>query len=65
MENHKKRQVITIFLSWDIGIKGEVSDEQCILLVAFKERRRKQWAKIGIDWMDGMTLTLRTNKYFF
>ena len=25
----------------------------------FKERRKKQWAKeIGIDWMDGMTLTL-------
>jgi DNA (cytosine-5)-methyltransferase 1 len=46
--------------SWDIGIKGEVSDEQCILLnKLFKERRRKQWAKeIGIDWMDGMTLTL-------
>ena len=46
--------------SWDIGIKGEVSDDQCILLnKLFKERRRKHWAaKIGIDWMDGMTLTL-------
>lgn len=46
--------------SWDIGIKGEVSDEQCILLnKLFKERRKKHWAaKIGIDWMDGMPLTL-------
>ena len=46
--------------SWDIGIKGEVSVEQCRLLnKLFKERRRKQWAEeIGIEWMDGMTLTL-------
>lgn len=46
--------------SWDIGIKGEVSDEQIILLnKLFKERRKKHWAaEIGIDWMDGMTLTL-------
>ncbi len=47
--------------SWDIGIKGEVSDEQIILLnKLFKERRKKHWAeKIGIDWMDGMALTLK------
>lgn len=46
--------------SWDIGLKGEVTDEQCVLLnKLFKERRKKQWAiEIGIDWMDGMTLTL-------
>ncbi|HMQ47118.1 MAG TPA: DNA (cytosine-5-)-methyltransferase [Saprospiraceae bacterium] len=46
--------------SWDIGLKGEVSDEQCKLLNRlFKERRKKQWAAaIGIDWMDGMPLTL-------
>lgn len=46
--------------SWDIGIKGEVSKDQCALLnKLFKERRKKQWAQeIGIDWMDGMTLTL-------
>jgi DNA (cytosine-5)-methyltransferase 1 len=45
--------------SWDIGLKGAVSDEQCILLnKIFKERRKKQWAsEIGIDWMDGMPLT--------
>lgn len=47
--------------SWDIGIKGQVSDEQIILLnKLFKERRKKHWAeKIGIDWMDGMSLTLK------
>jgi DNA (cytosine-5)-methyltransferase 1 len=46
--------------SWDIGIKGEVSDEQIMLLnKLFKERRKKHWAeRIGIDWMDGMALTL-------
>jgi len=47
--------------SWDIGIKGEVSDEQIIILnKLFKERRKKHWAeKIGIEWMDGMSLTLK------
>ena len=46
--------------SWDIGLKGEVTKEQILLLnKLFKERRKKQWAlEIGIDWMDGMTLTL-------
>lgn len=45
--------------SWDIGLRGEVSDEQIILLnQLFKERRKKHWAEeIGIDWMDGMALT--------
>lgn len=53
--------------SWDIGIKGEVSDEQIILLnKLFKERRKKHWAKkIGIDWMDGMPLTLEQISTFF
>jgi len=47
--------------SWDIAIKGEVSDEQIILLNnLFKQRRKKHWAEeIGIDWMDGMALTLK------
>ena len=46
--------------SWDIGLKGDVSKEQIKLLnKLFKERRKKQWAlEIGIDWMDGMALTL-------
>ena len=47
--------------SWEIGIKGEVSKEQTLLLnELFKQRRKKQWAEeIGIDWMDGMPLTLK------
>lgn len=46
--------------SWDIELKGSVSKKQAeILNKLFKERRRKQWAEeIGIDWMDGMPLTL-------
>ncbi|MEO6834250.1 MAG: DNA (cytosine-5-)-methyltransferase [Chitinophagaceae bacterium] len=46
--------------SWDIEIKGSVSKQQSeILNKLFKQRRKKQWAEeIGIDWMDGMTLTL-------
>ncbi len=52
--------------SWDIGIKGECSKEQVILLnKLFKERRKKHWAgEIGIDWMDGMPLTLKQIKTF-
>lgn len=46
--------------SWDIEIKGIVSKQQAdILNKLFKQRRKKQWAEeIGIDWMDGMALTL-------
>ena len=46
--------------SWDIGLKGEVTMSQKILLEQlFKERRKKKWAfEIGIKWMDGMPLTL-------
>lgn len=46
--------------SWDIEIKGSVSKQQAeILNQIFKQRRKKQWAEeIGIDWMDGMALTL-------
>jgi len=46
--------------SWDIELKGSVSIKQShILNQLFKQRRKKQWAEqIGIDWMDGMTLTL-------
>jgi DNA (cytosine-5)-methyltransferase 1 len=53
--------------SWDIGIKGECSKVQIELLNRlFKERRKKQWAsEIGIDWMDGMPLTLKQIASFF
>src|SRR5690606_29868571 len=46
--------------SWDIEIKGSVSEQQALILnQLFKQRRKKQWAEeIGIDWMDGMALTL-------
>ena len=46
--------------SWDIELKGSVSKQQAeILNQLFKQRRKKQWAEeIGIDWMDGMSLTL-------
>ncbi len=47
--------------SWDIGLKGAISNEQSILLSnLFKQRRKKNWASlIGIKWMDGMALTLK------
>lgn len=46
--------------SWDIEIKGSVSKQQAeILNELFKQRRKRQWAEeIGIDWMDGMPLTI-------
>ncbi len=53
--------------SWDIGIKGTCTKDQINLLnKLFKERRKKQWAsEIGIDWMDGMPLTLEQIASFF
>jgi DNA (cytosine-5)-methyltransferase 1 len=53
--------------SWDIGVKGECTEDQINLLnKLFKERRKKQWAiQIGIDWMDGMPLTLSQIESFF
>jgi DNA (cytosine-5)-methyltransferase 1 len=52
--------------SWDIGLKGHVTKEQAVLLnKLFKERRKKQWCiEIGIDWMDGIPLTLEQIKTF-
>ncbi len=52
--------------SWEIGLKGEVSRDQSLLLnKLFKERRKKHWAvEIGIKWMDGMPLTLGQIKTF-
>ncbi len=53
--------------SWDIGLKGEITKEQKILLnKLFKARRQKKWAEeIGIEWMDGMPLTLDQIKTFY
>jgi DNA (cytosine-5)-methyltransferase 1 len=53
--------------SWDIGVKGEVSEEEKELLnLLLKERRKKHWAsEIGIDWMDGMPLTKQQISTFY
>jgi DNA (cytosine-5)-methyltransferase 1 len=53
--------------SWDIELKGTVSVEQKKLLnQLFKERRKKRWAEeFGIDWMDGMPLTLKQISTFY
>ncbi len=53
--------------SWDFELKGEVSNKQKELLrLLFKKRRLKKWAKeIGIDWMDGMPLTIDQIRTFF
>lgn len=47
--------------SWDIGMKGQITEMQKMLLnQLFKERRKKKWAaEFKIDWMDGMPLTLK------
>jgi len=53
--------------SWDIGLKGEVTNEQKELLsLLLKARRYKKWAEIkGIKWMDGMPLTLDEISTFY
>ena len=53
--------------SWDIEMKGPVSDKQKRLLnMMLTERRKKKWAEMyGIDWMDGMPLTLDMIRTFF
>lgn len=52
--------------SWDIGLKGEVTESQSTLLnQLLKERRKKKWAlDYGIDWMDGMPLSLEQIRSF-
>ncbi len=46
--------------SWDIAYKGEISlNEKALLNEMLKQRRKKKWAvEYGIDWMDGMPLTI-------
>ena len=52
--------------SWDIELKGSVSKEQKMLLNAMMtERRKKKRAEeYGIDWMDGMPLTIEMIRSF-
>lgn len=53
--------------SWDIEYKGFISPQQKKLLnTMLKERRKKKWAEeYGIDWMDGMPLTIAQIRTFF
>jgi DNA (cytosine-5)-methyltransferase 1 len=53
--------------SWDLELKGTVNDAQKELLnLLLKERRKKEWAKRkGIEWMDGMPLTLAEISSFY
>lgn len=53
--------------SWDIEMKGAVSDEQKKLLnMMLRERRKKKWALMhGIEWMDGMPLTIKMIGEFY
>ena len=53
--------------SWDLELKGPVSNEQKKLLnKMMTERRKKKWAKeYDIDWMDGMPLTVEMIRTFF
>ena len=62
-----KRGGETNIHSWDLEIKGPVSAEQRKLLdTILTERRKKKWAEIiGIDWMDGMPLTINQIRSFY
>lgn len=53
--------------SWDIEIKGKITKKEKELIERIlTERRKKQWAEqYGIDWMDGMPLTLQMISTFF
>lgn len=53
--------------SWDLELKGKVSKKQKVLLdLILRKRRNKKWAeKKGIEWMDGMPLTLSEIKTFY
>lgn len=53
--------------SWDLELKGPVSDEEKRFLnLLLTERRKKKWATIiGIKWMDGMPLTKKQIEEFY
>ncbi len=53
--------------SWDIGLRGQVTDDERKLLgLILTERRKRKWAEdYGIDWMDGMPLTLEHIQSFY
>ncbi|MDO4756658.1 MAG: DNA (cytosine-5-)-methyltransferase [Parabacteroides sp.] len=53
--------------SWDIDYKGiTTQQEKDLLNCMLKERRKKKWAEeFGIDWMDGMPLTIEQIRTFY
>lgn len=53
--------------SWELGIKGETTEsERNLLNLILTERRKKKWAsQWGIDWMDGMPLTVEMIREFY
>lgn len=53
--------------SWDIELKGSVSNrEKALLNCILRERRKKKWAEeFGIAWMDGMPLTKQQIQTFW
>lgn len=53
--------------SWDIDYKGVTTQQEKDLLnCMMRERRKKKWAEeFGIDWMDGMPLTIDQIRTFF
>jgi len=53
--------------SWDIEYKGAVTaDQRDLMNKMLKERRKKKWAEeYGIDWMDGMPLTIEHIRSFY
>lgn len=52
--------------SWDIDYKGKTTKaEKKLLNHMIRERRKKKWAEeFGIDWMDGMPLTIEQIRTF-
>lgn len=62
-----KRGGDTNIHSWDLEIKGPVSTEQKKLLnLILRERRKRKWAEeIGIEWMDGMPLSIKQIRTFY
>jgi len=62
-----KRGGLNNIHSWDLELKGELSQQQKKLMsVLLRQRRKKQWAEIkGITWMDGMPLTLNEIHLFY
>jgi len=53
--------------SWDLEMKGHITKEQKELLnQILHERRKHKWAEFyGIDWMDGMPLTIGMIRQFY